>query len=45
MTDKFLEKKEKILDSALQIFVTKGYSRARMDDIVEKSGMSKGSIY
>ena len=45
MTDKFLEKKEKILDSALQIFVAKGYSRARMDDIVEKSGMSKGSIY
>ena len=45
MADKFLEKKEKILDSALQIFVTKGYSEARMDDIVELSGMSKGAIY
>lgn len=45
MTDKFQQKKEKILDSALQIFVSKGYSEARMDDIVELSGMSKGAIY
>ena len=34
-----------ILDSALQIFVSKGYSDARMDDIVDLSGMSKGAIY
>tara|TARA_B100001029_G_scaffold179307_1_gene188344 strand:- start:1009 stop:1608 length:600 start_codon:yes stop_codon:yes gene_type:complete len=45
MTDKFIHKKEKILDSALQVFVSKGYSEARMDDIVDISGMSKGSIY
>lgn len=45
MPDKFLQKKEKILDSALQVFVSKGYSDARMDDIVEISGMSKGAIY
>ena len=43
--DKFLEKKEKILDSALHVFVKNGYSNARMDDIVNKSGMSKGAIY
>ena len=45
MTDKFQEKKEKILDSALHVFVKSGYSDARMDDIVEESGMSKGAIY
>jgi len=45
MIDKFQEKKEKILDSALQVFVARGYSEARMDDIVELSGMSKGAIY
>ena len=45
MSDKIQIKKEMILDSALQIFVSKGYSDARMDDIVELSGMSKGAIY
>ena len=38
-------KKNKILDAALQIFVKKGYSETRMDDIVNMSGMSKGAIY
>ena len=38
-------KKKKILDAALQIFVKKGYSDTRMDDIVKMSGMSKGAIY
>ena len=45
MTDKFQEKKEKILDAALHVFVKSGYSDARMDDIVEESGISKGAIY
>ena len=38
-------KKNQILDAALQIFVRKGYSETRMDDIVVGSGMSKGAIY
>ena len=38
-------KRKQILDSALQIFVKKGYSDTRMDDIVKISGMSKGAIY
>ena len=38
-------KKKQILDAALQIFVKKGYSETRMDDIVKSSGMSKGAIY
>ena len=40
-----IKKKNKILDAALQIFVRKGYSETRMDDIVHASGMSKGAIY
>ena len=39
------DKKNQILDAALQIFVKKGYSETRMDDIVQESGMSKGAIY
>jgi len=40
-----INKKNQILDAALQIFVKKGYSETRMDDIVYASGMSKGAIY
>jgi len=37
--------KNQILDSALKVFVKKGYSKTTMDDIVVNSGMSKGAIY
>ena len=37
--------KNQILDAALKVFVKKGYSQTRMDDIVEISGLSKGAIY
>ncbi len=37
--------KNQILDAALKVFVNKGYSQTRMDDIVEISGLSKGAIY
>ena len=37
--------KNQILDAALEVFVKKGYSETRMDDIVKKSGLSKGAIY
>ena len=40
-----INKKNQILDAALQVFVKKGYSATRMDDIVHGSGMSKGAIY
>ena len=39
------EKKQQILDAALKVFVNKGYSDTRMNDIVIGSGMSKGAIY
>lgn len=37
--------RDKILDAALGIFASKGYHDTRMDEIVEQSGTSKGSIY
>jgi len=39
------ERKQQILDAALKVFVNKGYSDTRMNDIVIGSGMSKGAIY
>ena len=37
--------RDKILDAALGIFSAKGYHDTRMDEIVDESGTSKGSIY
>ena len=37
--------RDKILDAALNIFAAKGYYDTRMDEIVDESGSSKGSIY
>ena len=39
------ETRERILDAALNIFSSKGYHDTRMDEIVEASDTSKGSIY
>lgn len=37
--------KSRILDAALDIFSTKGYHDTKVDDIVEQSATSKGSVY
>jgi AcrR family transcriptional regulator len=37
--------RERILDAAMDVFSTKGYHDARVDDIVERSSTSKGSVY
>ena len=39
------ERRIEILEAALTIFVKKGYSDARMDDIVHAIGLSKGALY
>ena len=39
------ERKEQILDAAAEVFSRKGFDKARMDDIVEKTGLSKGALY
>lgn len=37
--------KERILDAALNVFASKGFHDARLDEIVEESSTSKGAIY
>jgi AcrR family transcriptional regulator len=39
------ERREQILQAALGCFSAKGYHAATMDDLVEASGLSKGSLY
>jgi AcrR family transcriptional regulator len=38
-------RRTQILDAALRCFSKRGYHGARMDDIVDLSGLSKGAIY
>ncbi|MHC0037694.1 TetR/AcrR family transcriptional regulator [Pseudoneobacillus sp. C159] len=39
------EQRNKVLAGALECFSSKGYEAATIDDIVNQSGISKGSIY
>ena len=34
-----------IMEAAMKVFTKKGFASARVDDIVEESGLSKGAIY
>ena len=37
--------RDKILDAAFELFTEEPYSKVRIDDIVQKSGISKGGIF
>ena len=39
------ERQSQIMEAAMKVFTQKGFACARMDDIVEESGLSKGAIY
>ena len=39
------QRKNQILDAALEVIVSKGYEGSSMSDIVTKSKLSKGAIY
>ncbi|GMR09493.1 MAG: hypothetical protein BMS9Abin28_0312 [Anaerolineae bacterium] len=39
------ERQEQILNAAEKVFSERGFSGARMDDIVEEAGLSKGALY
>ena len=39
------ERQSQIMEAAMKVFTKKGYSSARVDDIVAESGLSKGAIY
>ncbi|HVB72752.1 MAG TPA: TetR/AcrR family transcriptional regulator [Ktedonobacteraceae bacterium] len=38
-------RKNQILDAAMAVFARSGFHEARMDDIVQESGLSKGTLY
>jgi AcrR family transcriptional regulator len=44
-TDVSEERKNQILDAAMETFSKVGFHKARMSDIAESSGLSKGSLY
>jgi len=39
------ERRNQILDAATEVFTQKGFQKARMDDIVERAKLSKGTLY
>lgn len=39
------ERREQILNAAEKVFNRRGFNKARMDDIVVESGLSKGALY
>jgi AcrR family transcriptional regulator len=39
------ERKSQILNAAERVFTKKGIDLARMDDIAEETGLSKGTLY
>ena len=39
------ERKAQIINAAEDVFTQKGFNEARMDDIADKTGLSKGTLY
>lgn len=39
------ERKNQIIEAAMRVFARSGFDKARMDDIVDESGLSKGTLY
>lgn len=40
-----VQRRQAILDAALEIFAEDGFAAARLDDVAEKAGVAKGTIY
>ncbi|MES2353772.1 MAG: TetR/AcrR family transcriptional regulator [Pseudomonadota bacterium] len=36
---------QELIDAALDVFVAKGYSAARLDEVAKQAGVSKGTVY
>ena len=39
------QRRQAILDAALEVFSTVGFAAARLEDVAEKAGVAKGTIY
>lgn len=40
-----MNKQDRILDAAIDVFVARGYADTRMDEVAEKAGVAKGTVY
>jgi len=40
-----MTKQERILDAAIDIFTTRGFADTRMDEVAERAGVAKGTVY
>ena len=45
MSSKKEARRQEILNGALAIFAEKGYDKTTMDDVVQATGLSKGTLY
>ena len=39
------QRREKLLDAAIEIFFQKGFHATRLEDIAKQAGLSKGILY
>jgi AcrR family transcriptional regulator len=39
------KRRQQIIEAAMKVFSEKGFEKARVDDIVSESGLSKGAVY
>ena len=39
------QKEQNLLDTAFELFTTKGFAKTSIADIVERAGMAKGTFY
>src|SRR5215210_386247 len=44
-TERAAERRQAIMDSALDEFIARGFSAARLDDVAKRAGVAKGTIY
>lgn len=44
-TDLTEKRRQQIIEAAMKVFSEKGFEKARVDDIVAESGLSKGAVY
>ena len=45
VTKEYRERKNEILDAAQELFLTQGYEKISVDNIIKKIGIAKGTFY
>src|SRR3979411_1776310 len=44
-TERAAERREAIIEAALEEFVARGFAATRLDDVAQRAGVAKGTIY